>query len=222
MQLHPMRCNTLRAITSASGNFCKIEKGGTFTHFGPKKHPHQWVQNCAFMHNDYSNRAYMHGYCSTCINILVFFFLSLFLFGALNSLSLSPHSSWSTSRLPHKELHRSTSHHCRRSTSHHYRRSASNHTPPITLPSISVFLIWSRSNHCSRWTRWSRSNHYCRSTSNHCHTKLDQIAVGQLTDFSLFDQWVSGWVGDDLAFELSGFRPKWVSDLGLIWSRMVF
>ena len=118
-----------RAITSASGNFCKIEKGGTFTHFGPKKHPHQWVQNCAFMHNCYSNRAYMHGYCSTCINILVFFFLSLFLSGALSSLSLLPHSPWSTSRLPHEELHRSTSHHCRRSTSHHCRRSASNHTP---------------------------------------------------------------------------------------------
>ena len=89
------RVGHLRAITSGSGNFCKIEKGGTFTHFGPKKHPHQWVQNCAFMHNCYSNRAYMHGYCSTCINILVFFSLSLSLFlsGALSSLSLSPHSS---------------------------------------------------------------------------------------------------------------------------------
>ena len=115
----------VRAITSISGNFCKVEKGSTFTHFGPKKHPYQWVQNCAFMHNCYSNRAYMHGYCSTCINILVISLslsLSLSLSVALTSLSLSPHSSWSTSRLPHEELHRSTSHHC--------RRSASNHTPP--------------------------------------------------------------------------------------------
>ena len=126
----------------------------------------------------------MHGYCSTCINILVFFFLSLFLFGALNSLSLSPHSPWSTSRLPHEEIHRSTSHHCRRSTSHHYRRSASNHTPPITLPSISVFLIWSRSNHCSRWTRWSRSNHYCRSTSNHCH--MPPITLPSISIFPFY------------------------------------
>ena len=82
------------------------------------------------MHNCYSNRAYMHGYCSTCINILVFFSLSLFLSGALSSLSLSPHSPWSTSRLLHEERHRSTSHDCRRSTSQHCRRSASNHTPP--------------------------------------------------------------------------------------------
>ena len=47
----------IRAITSASENFCKIEKCSTFAHFGPKKHPHQWVQNCAFMHNCYTNRA---------------------------------------------------------------------------------------------------------------------------------------------------------------------
>ena len=46
--------------------------------------------------------------------------------------------------------------------------------------------------------------------------KPDQIAASQLTDFSLFDQWVLGWVGDDLAFGLSGFWPKWVSDLGLV------
>ena len=58
----------------------------------------------------------MHDYCSTCINILVIS-LSLSL-----SFSLSPHSPWSTSWLPHEELHRSTSHHC--------RRSASNHTLP--------------------------------------------------------------------------------------------
>ena len=58
---------------------------------------------------------------------------------------------------------------------------------PITLPLISVFLIWSRSNHCRRWTRWLRSNHYHQSTSNHCHTKPDQIAAGHLTDFLLFD-----------------------------------
>ena len=50
--------------------------------------------------------------------------------------------------------------------------------PSITLPSISVFLIWSRSNHCRRWTHLSRSNHYHRSTSNHCHTKPDQIVAG--------------------------------------------
>ena len=46
--------------------------------------------------------------------------------------------------------------------------------------------------------------------------KPDQIAADQLAYFSLFDQWVSGWVGDDLAFGLSGFRLEWVFDLGLI------
>ena len=137
-----------------------------------------------------------------------FFFLSLFVSVALTSLSLSPHSPWSTSH-HYRTKNSIDQHHTtaadQHQTTHHLIKS-----PPITLPSISVFLIW------------SRSNHYHRSTSNHCHTKPDQIAAGLLSDFSLFDQWVSGWVGDDLAFELSGFRPKWVSDLGLIWSRMVF
>ena len=38
------------------------------------------------MHNCYSNCAYMHGYCNTCINILVIFSLSSLM------LSLAPHS----------------------------------------------------------------------------------------------------------------------------------
>ena len=43
------------------------------------------------MHNCYSNHAYMHGYCSTCIyHFISFFFLSFSLF--LWFLSLSPHS----------------------------------------------------------------------------------------------------------------------------------
>ena len=43
-------------------NCAKWKKGANFTQFKQaKKHPHQWVQNCAFMHNCYSNRAYMHG-----------------------------------------------------------------------------------------------------------------------------------------------------------------
>ena len=171
----------------------------------------------------------MHGYCSTCINILVFFPLSLFL---SFSLVLSAHSpSRFTLRDQHHDCCTKNSidqHHMTVADQHHSTAVDQHQTtrrliksPPITLPLISVFLIWSRSNHCRRWTRWSRSNHYRRSTSNHCHTSPDQIAAGQLTDFSLVDRWVSGWVGDDLAFELSGFRPKWVSDL-VVWSWMVF
>ena len=73
------------------------------------------------------------------------------------------------------------------------------------------------------------------NSSNHCHrsthqtTTVDQIirlaqslikspiaaAMKPLrspiaTNFSLFDQWVSGWVGDDLAFRLNEFRIEWV------------
>ena len=112
------------------------------------------------------------------------------------------------------EQQRQTSNHCCQSTSNIATRSLIK-SPPITLTSLSVFLIWSTSNHCRR------------STSNHCHTKPDQIAAGQLAYFSLFDQWVSGWVGDDLAFGLSGFQLEWVfdvewfSDLLLVWSWMV-
>ena len=39
-----------------------------------KKDPHQLGQNCAFMHNCYSSRAYMHGYCSMCISYFILFF----------------------------------------------------------------------------------------------------------------------------------------------------
>ena len=28
-------------------------------------------------------------------------------------------------------------------------------------------------------------------------------------------------MGDDLTFRLSGFQPKWVSDLGLVWSWVI-
>ena len=59
-----------------------MEKLTTFTQFEQKKHPHQLVHNCAFMHNCYSNRAYMHGYCSMCIyyfiNFRSYIFFSLF------------------------------------------------------------------------------------------------------------------------------------------------
>ena len=35
------------------------------------------MHNCAFMHNCYSNRAYMHGYCSMCICYYINFRLHL-------------------------------------------------------------------------------------------------------------------------------------------------
>ena len=79
----------LRAITLGCVNLCKIEKGSLFTYFWLKKHPHQLGQNCAFMHNCYSNRAYMHGYCSICISYFSIFFLSHPLFFSLSPLTLT-------------------------------------------------------------------------------------------------------------------------------------
>ena len=53
------------------------------------------MHNCAFMHNCYSNRAYMHDYCSMCICYFINFRLHLFfsLFSVHNELSnfSSPH-----------------------------------------------------------------------------------------------------------------------------------
>ena len=124
----------------------------------------------------------MHGYCSICISYFSIFFLSHPLFFSLSPLSLTsfvfshliPLASTIADR--HQSL----------ADQHHITRCLIK-SPPITLPSLSVFLIWSRSNHCRRSTRWS--------ISNHCCTKPDQIVTSQLTDFSLFDQWISGWVG---------------------------
>ena len=42
-------------------------KSGWFYTIWGKKGPHQLVHNCAFMHNCYGDRAYMHGHCSTSI-----------------------------------------------------------------------------------------------------------------------------------------------------------
>ena len=66
----------------------------SFYTFWLKKHPHQLGQNCAFMHNCYSNHAYMHSYCSICISYFSIFFLSHPLFFSLSPLTLtvSPHS----------------------------------------------------------------------------------------------------------------------------------
>ena len=148
-------------------------------------------QNCAFMHNCYSNCVYMHSYCSICISYFSTFFLSHPLFFSLSPLTLTsfvfshliPLASTIADR--HQSL-TADQHHTTVTDQHHTTRRLIK-SPPITLPSLSVFLIWSRSNHCCRSTRWSRSNHCC--------TKPNQIVAGQLTDFSLFDQWVSGWVG---------------------------
>ena len=72
-----------------------------------KKHPHQFVHNCAFMHNCYSNRVYMHGYYNMCICYFInfrshFFSLSLLCAQPTNSVFLSS-SSFSSDA--HKQTH---------------------------------------------------------------------------------------------------------------------
>ena len=139
-------------------------------------------QNCAFMHNCYNNCAYMHGYCSICISYFSIFFLFHPLFFSLSPLTLTSfvfsHLIPLASTIADRHQSLADQHH----TTHCLIKS-----PSIALPSLSVFLIWSRSNHCRRSTRWS--------ISNHCCTNPDQIVTSQLADFSLFDQWISGWVG---------------------------
>ena len=83
--------------------------------------------NCAFIYNYYSNRTYMYGYCSTCINILVTFFLFLSL---SLSLLLSPHSP---SRLPLCDQHHTTT----------ARRTPSFNITPLPLISIKPHAAWS-------------------------------------------------------------------------------
>ena len=90
------------------------------------------------MHNCYSNRAYMHDYCSICISYFsIFFSLSPFLLLSIPSDShlfhfLSSHSSsFHDCQSPPISRCRSTSHHCRQSTSHHTPpdQIASDHSP---------------------------------------------------------------------------------------------
>ena len=92
---------TLRATVSVVAKFCKIQKKWLILHILTKKHPHQWVQNCAYMWKCYSNRAYMHGYCSSCIhyfNIIFIYYKNLFhsfffLFPPITWATPTPHST---------------------------------------------------------------------------------------------------------------------------------
>ena len=75
------------------------------------------------MHNYYSNRVYMHGYYSTCINILVIFSLSL-------SLLLSPHSP---SRLTLRDQHHTIA----------ARRTRLINITPLSPINIKPHVAWS-------------------------------------------------------------------------------
>ena len=106
-----------------------MEKLTTFTQFEQKKHPHQLVHNCVFMHNCYSNRAYMHGYCSMCIYYFInfrshLFFLSLLCAQPTNSVFLSS-SSFSSDA--HKQTHPHPHPHTNTSTQTNQHRDTQTH-----------------------------------------------------------------------------------------------
>ena len=70
---------------------CKIEKVAYFIHFEQKNTHINGCKIVHLLHNFYSNRAYMHGYCSTCIYYFISFF-SLLLSDSLVALTLTSHS----------------------------------------------------------------------------------------------------------------------------------
>ena len=99
-----------------------MKKVANFTQFEQKKHPHQLVHNCAFMHNCYSNRAYMHGYCSMGIYYFIHFrshvFFSLFsvhnelsVFSSSFSSDAHKHTHTHTDKSTHKHTHTQTNSH---------------------------------------------------------------------------------------------------------------
>ena len=60
----------LKASTSVGGNSCIIEKTSIFTHFVSKLHyisASKVLYNHVYLSTSYSNREYIHGYCSSCI-----------------------------------------------------------------------------------------------------------------------------------------------------------
>ena len=84
----------------------------------------------------------------------------------------------------------------------------------FTLTSLSVFLIWSthQTTTIDQLIRLAQS-----LIKSSIATAMKPLRSLLATDFSLFDQWVSGWVGDDLAFELNEFQIEWVLDWVGFW-----
>ena len=132
----------------------------SFYTFWLKKHPYQLGQNCAFMHNCYSNHAYIHSYCSICISYFSIFFFSHPLFFSLSPLTLTSfvfsiraerQNTLSTLCFSYLIPLASTiadRHQCLAADQHHTTVANQHQTTrclikslPITLPSLSIFLI---------------------------------------------------------------------------------
>ena len=84
----------------------------------------------------------------------------------------------------------------------------------LTLTSLSVFLIWSthQTTTIDQLIRLAQS-----PIKSSIATTMKPLRSLLAIDFSLFDQWVFGWVGDDLAFELNEFHIEWVLDWVGFW-----
>ena len=84
----------------------------------------------------------------------------------------------------------------------------------FTLTSLSVFLIWSTHQTTTIDQLIRPAQSLIKSPITIATKPLRSLLA---TDFLLFDQWVSGWVGDDLAFELNEFQIEWVLDWVGFW-----
>ena len=158
----------VRAITSSCVILCKIEKDSLFYTFWLKKHPHQLGQNCAFMHNCYSSRAYMHGYCSICIS-----YFSIFSVSPSLLLSMPSNSHGLTSLF------------------HFLNRSERRKTLSAVSFSHLIPLASTIADRHQSLTATTTDFHHHRSLISPPISDLSTNLIAFLY-FWLFDQWVSG------------------------------
>ena len=102
-------CSSLRASTLVDAKSCIIEKDTTFTHFASKMlhiNVSKSVQRCVYLYTCYSNRVYLHDYCSSSIYYFINFMFAPFFFSFFsvhNKLN-----NFSSSRLLFPQMHTNT------------------------------------------------------------------------------------------------------------------
>ena len=108
-------CSSLRASTLVDAKSCIIEKDTTFTHFASTMlhiNVSKSVQRCVYLYTCYSNRIYLHNYCSSSIYYFINFtsapFFSLFSLCTTN-LVTSPHLIFCFLRCTQTHPHTNTS-----------------------------------------------------------------------------------------------------------------
>ena len=113
-----------------------------------EKHPHQCLQKCANIQNCYSNRAYMHDYCSCANDFFILFFFSLPLHLALPLCLLLTIKS---PLLNHQSL-----------------SSSNNKITKSPLPSL---------NHRSRWCHPNTKTQKLKLAITHHNTKIQKLKL---------------------------------------------